>query len=72
MARSGVRTSLYRLADERLDGRLGERIAELRAESLSWSHVAMELAVESGLRLTPETLRTWARQLGIDTEKAAS
>lgn len=64
------RSSLYRMVNEAFGGRFAERLAELRSEGRSWQDVAFELSAERGVRLSVETLRSWARQLGIEGEAA--
>lgn len=65
------RTTVWKMADERLAGRLAERIAELREEGMSWREMSQVLYGE-GVPVTHETLRNWARQLGIEPEVAAA
>ena len=66
------RSSLYRMANERLNGQLASRLSELRGEGRSWADIAVEIALTSdGMRVSQETLRQWARQLGIEETAAA-
>lgn len=58
-------STLWRVADDRLDGKLAERIAELRADDRSWRWIADRLATEIGFRPTHETLRQWGETLGV-------
>jgi intein-encoded DNA endonuclease-like protein len=56
-----VPTATQLLADHLLDaaGPLDKFVAARRAEGLSWRHVARALEAETGIDVTPETLRQW-------------
>lgn len=58
-------STLFRIADDKLDGKLAERLAELRADDRSWRWIARKLAPEFGFTVNAETLRLWADTLGI-------
>ena len=58
------------MVDEAFDGQFAVRLTQLRHEGRSWAGIAFELAAERGVRLSTETLRAWARQLGIEGEAA--
>jgi hypothetical protein len=62
------------MADRLLEGRLVERLTQMRAEGLSYDDIARHLFAEAGITTTGETIRSWGRQLDIDTpdETAAS
>lgn len=59
------RSSAYRMADRLLAGRLAERMREHRANGLSWPDISRRLYDEAGIEASDETLRTWAKALGI-------
>lgn len=54
-----TRSSLYRLANEKLDGSLEDVVCSLRAEGLSWERVARRLHADHGIDVASETLRKW-------------
>lgn len=58
-------STLYRIADDRLGGKLAERLTELRADDRSWRWIARKLAPEFGFAVNAETLRQWGEALGI-------
>lgn len=49
----------YQLLDRLLDGKLGERIDQARAEGHSYERIARELCAEQSIDLTGETIRRW-------------
>lgn len=65
------KSSLYRLVDAAFDGRLAERIAAMREEGESYEGIAARLYAESGARVSHSSIRTWANQLGVDTDDSA-
>lgn len=66
------RSTLYRLADDKLGGRLAERLAEMRADDRSWRWIARKLEPELGFCPSYETVRSWAIALAADEPEAAS
>lgn len=64
-------SSTYRMANRLVDGRLAEIIAEGRTEGLSWDQISQRL-YESGVEANGETLRQWAKALGIDAQEPAA
>lgn len=69
------RPPLLLLAQERMDGELGERIRFLRRMGASWNVIANFIAEETGVRVTGESARRWARlldQMDPDAETAAA
>lgn len=65
-----VGTSHWRLADRVLDGRLAETLTAFYRESRSWEDVARRLYAEHGLTVSGQTLRRWAKELGLSGEAA--
>lgn len=62
----------YRMADRILDGRLEEVLRGLYAESGAWEVVSRRLFAEHDIAISGQTLRRWAKALGIgDTEAVA-
>lgn len=56
----------FRLLDHELDGRLEEILRALHATTGSWESVSRRLLADHGKDINGQTLRRWARQLGID------
>jgi hypothetical protein len=65
-------TALQQLADDRLGGRLRERVEELRAAGLGWRPVAVQIAEETRLGVGYETVRNWAERGGWNVDKPTS
>lgn len=53
------RTRTFQLVEERLGRDLADHVRTLRDDGASWVTVCHELADETGVRLTPETIRVW-------------
>ena len=53
------------MADRLVGGQLASLISECRETGLSWDDTSHRL-VTHGVTVTPETLRRWARQLGLE------
>lgn len=53
------------MADRLLEGRLADEMQALYVETASWEEVARRLLVGHGIRVSGQTLRRWADQLGI-------
>lgn len=49
----------FQLLDRLLDGKLGERIHQARADGHSYERIARDLCAEQGIDLTGETIRRW-------------
>jgi hypothetical protein len=60
------RSPAYRMADRLCGGDLAARLAKCRADGLSWDDVSRRLYAESGVEASRDTIRSWARQLGIE------
>ena len=64
----------FRLLDHELDGQLVTILRQLHAEVGSWESVSRRLLADHGKDINGQTLRRWARQLGIgngETEAVA-
>ena len=57
------RSTTWRLANDRLAGRLADLLTAMRSEGKSFDDIALEFAVEHDLRLASETYRSWCRIL---------
>lgn len=66
------RSTLYRLADQRLDGQLAERLRDLRADDRSWRYIADKLAEDLGFQPSYETVRAWGLAVGADEPTASA
>lgn len=64
-------STLYRIADGKLDGQLAERLRALRADDRSWRWIAEKLEPELGFRPTGETLRQWAMAAAAEAQAQA-
>jgi hypothetical protein len=64
------RSTTWRLANDRLDGKLAELLLEMRGRGLSFDEIALSFAVDHDLRLASETYRSWVRILE-DSEAVA-
>jgi superfamily II helicase len=61
------------MADRLAEGHLAEQIAALRTQGHTFEQVARALNADFGIEVTGETIRKWARQLGVPEQvKAAS
>lgn len=67
-----VTTSHWRMADRVLEGTLADTLAKLYTESLSWEEVARRLYADHDLTVSGQTLRRWARELGIEKPPAVA
>lgn len=65
-------TPLWRMADRMAGGNLLTKLTDYRDALGSWESVAMRLFADDGIEVSPQTLRTWARQLGLDAPEKAS
>lgn len=54
-------TPLRALLDEKV-GDLGAYVETRRDRGLSWSHIALDLYVDTSVRVADETLRLWFAQ----------
>jgi protein-disulfide isomerase-like protein with CxxC motif len=59
------------MCDRLLKGRLEDRMRECRQAGMSFAEIARRLYVEGRVEVTAETLRVWARELGIKDSEAA-
>lgn len=64
------RTGLLPIADKLLEGTLRARLAEARANGVTYRAIARELE-ELGISITDETVRVWCRELGVEEAKAS-
>jgi hypothetical protein len=53
------------MADRLLEGQLELRLRSLYTESGSWEEVSRRLLVEHAIQVSGQTLRQWAKRLGI-------
>lgn len=67
----GTGSALQQLADDRLQGRLRERVEELRRAGKPWREVAATVSEEAGLGIATSTLHTWAAWGGWDVDAPA-
>ncbi len=58
------------MADALLDGKLAERITDLRGQGLPWEQIARRLA-EHGVQVSAAGVRNWGIALGIGEEAVA-
>lgn len=69
-ATSPPRSTAYRMADRLLDGKLAEVLAEGRSAGRSFEEISRRLFADHGIEAPSQTLRSWARQLGIELPPA--
>jgi hypothetical protein len=62
----------FRLMDRELNGQLEEILRRLHAEVGSWESVSRRLLADYGQDINGQTLRRWAKQLGIGVEAPAA
>jgi len=55
-------TPTEQLIDLKLDGRLSELIAESRAAGKSWSTIARDIYIATGVSVSNESLRQWSAE----------
>lgn len=58
----------YRLAREKTGGRIDSIIRAERSKGLSYDEIARRLFAAHQVEISGNTLRTWARELGIEAE----
>lgn len=58
-------STIWRIADAKMEGRLAERLAELRADDRSWRWIARKIKPELGFVVSHETLRSWGETLAL-------
>ena len=63
---------LMQLADERLGGKLRDRVEELRSSGQGWRPVAETINREARLSITHEALRQWAIRNGWIVEQVGA
>lgn len=62
-----ARTNAARLMADRLaGGKLAEEISHYRKLKAPWQSIASHLHAEFGVEVTGDTLRIWAREMGVD------
>lgn len=54
------------MADRLSGGQLRELMSHYITDSGSWEHVARELHTQAGVEVSGQTLRRWARVMGIE------
>lgn len=64
------RSSQYRMADRVLEGHLADFMRTSYADSGSWEEVARQLLIEHSIIVSGQTLRRWAKELGLEDEAA--
>ncbi len=57
------------LAERLIPGGAAPYIENLRAQGFGWDAVARRVELDHGITVTSETVRGWARQLGIPTSQ---
>lgn len=67
-----IETSVYRMADRLLQGRLADRLITLRGEGLSFEDISRRLYADAGIEVTGGTLRIWHRELTGEPEAASA
>jgi len=68
--RMAVESVHFRMADRVVEGQLETILRDAYGQDRNWEQVSRRLYAEHGLSISGQTLRRWARQLGI-TDKAA-
>lgn len=58
------------MADRLLDGQLAERLTEYREAGVSFPAIA-RLLEKHGINVSDETIRAWAKRLGVTDGKVA-
>jgi hypothetical protein len=58
---------LLATSDRLLGGALESLVRDERARGQSFEAIAQEIAVEHNIRVTGQTVRMWARDLGLPT-----
>jgi hypothetical protein len=66
------KSAMWELANLRCGGTLAQKIADLRAQGQSWVEISIALMEPTGMRISYETLRGWAKQLGITQQEPAA
>lgn len=66
------RTAHFRMADRVLDGQLEATLRRLYLETGSWEDVSRRLFAEYQIVVVGQTLRRWAKQLGIEEPTQAA
>lgn len=68
-----TRRGHFQLIDRLVGGDLVDRLVEMYAEAGSWEGVSRRLYASHEIAVSGQTLRRWARELGIGADtKAAS
>lgn len=60
-----------RMADRLTGGTLADQIAEYRKVRAPWPAIADHLRAAHGVEVSADTLRQWARELGVDESPSA-
>lgn len=66
MAPKLPRSSMWRMADALLQGRLEDRLRELRADGRSYDEISRVLYGEASVDVSGRTVRDWCVQIGAD------
>jgi hypothetical protein len=61
-----MRRHVFDLVDQALGGRLADELRDRRAEGDSYADVAAWLLSAHGVRVSPETLRRWCLEFGLN------
>lgn len=64
-------SAAWQMADRLTDGRLAERLLDLRSSGESWPDIARVLYAEAGVVAHVSTLAEWHRQLTDEQTEAA-
>lgn len=56
----------FRIAEDRTEGKTRSILRRLRKLGLSYGEISRRLYADHGVNLSGETLRTWAREWGIE------
>jgi hypothetical protein len=66
MASNVPRSTLWRMADTLMAGKLLDRLQELRAEGRSYDEISRVLYADARVNISGRTIRDWFVQLGDD------
>lgn len=63
----------FQLIETKLDRPLAEHVRALRQGGSSWHSVSLALAAETGVAVTPETIRIWlSNEPGMERGRASA
>jgi hypothetical protein len=62
-----TKTTAHQLIEIKLGATLAPRVRKARKAGASWQKIATDLAVDTGIHVTPESIRNWmADEPGMD------